>query len=66
MPSLILGFIPLALAYMIQSFALLFFACMMISGGIGDYFCIWLLRGFDKNSMVLDHPDKVGFLYEEI
>lgn len=63
MPSIILGFIPLIIAYSIQSFALLFFACMMICGGIGDYYCAWLLRNFNKDCMILDHPDKVGFMY---
>lgn len=64
MPSIILGLIPLLIAYSIQSFALLFFACMMICGGIGDYFCVWLLRNINKDSMILDHPDKAGFMYE--
>lgn len=64
MPSIILGFIPLILAYMIQSFALLFFACMMISGGVGDFYCVWLLRGINKDCLILDHPNKAGFIYD--
>jgi len=62
MPAIILGFVPLVLSYIIQSFPLLFFACIMISAGLGDYFCTWLLRGMDKDTEVIDHPEKSGFL----
>lgn len=65
MPSIILGFIPLIVAFVIQSFALLFFACMMISGGVGDFIVAWYLHGIGKNDLIYDHPDKVGFCYKE-
>lgn len=65
MPSIILGFLPLVLAYTIQSFALLFFACTMICGGIGDFYISWLILKLDKDCLIIDHPSKVGFYYTE-
>jgi hypothetical protein len=65
MPSIILGFIPIILGFCIPNFIILLFGCVMTMGGIGDFFCIWILRNFKKNTMVMDHPDKVGFFYEE-
>lgn len=62
MPVVILGFIPLILAYIFQNFGLLFFACLMISGGIGDFICVFLLRNMDKDTKVLDHPESPGFI----
>ena len=63
MPTLILGFIPIVLAYMFNNFLLLLFGCMLTSSGIGDFLCIWMLRSFGRKTMVKDHPDKVGFYY---
>jgi len=37
---------------------------MMLCAGIGDYYCAWLLRHFNKNDIILDLPDKPGFMYE--
>ncbi|MDR0430807.1 MAG: DUF3267 domain-containing protein [Tannerellaceae bacterium] len=65
MPSVILGFIPVILGFVLGNFMVLLFGCTMTMGGLGDFFCIWSLRGFNKNTLIMDHPSKVGFFYEE-
>lgn len=66
MPVIILGFIPTIIGYIINDFSTILFGCCMIICGVGDFFSLWMLRNFDKDTMVMDHPDKVGFFYKEI
>jgi hypothetical protein len=65
MPTIILGFIPVVTGYLIPDFFVLLFGCILISGGLGDFICEGMLRHFDKNMLVIDHPSKAGFLYKD-
>jgi hypothetical protein len=38
----------------------------MLIGGIGDIIIYWKLRDLKDNTVILDHPSKIGFYYEEI
>jgi len=65
MPAVVLGAIPIIISYVIGNFTVLIWGSIMFGGGVGDFFVFWMLRKFDKNDMVLDHPDKIGFYYYE-
>jgi hypothetical protein len=66
MPTIILGFTPAIIAYIVSDFTVMLLGCCMILGGIGDFIALWMLRNFDKNTEVTDHPGKIGFIYKEI
>lgn len=65
MPSIILGLIPIIIGFCIPNFMILLFGCFMTISGLGDFCCLWILRNFNKNTIIMDHPDKAGFYYEE-
>ena len=65
MPSIILGVIPIIFAYIIGNAIILVFGSAMLMGGAGDFIIYWMLRKLDKRDMVLDHPEKIGFYYNE-
>lgn len=37
---------------------------MMICAGIGDILAFKLVQEVSSDTLVIDHPNKVGFLYE--
>jgi hypothetical protein len=43
----------------------LIFGFIMTAGGAGDILVIWVLRKFPNDTLILDHPSKIGFMYEE-
>lgn len=63
MPTLILGFIPLMLGLIFNSLMLVLLGCMMILGGTGDFALWWTVRKLPKNTIIYDHPSKIGFYY---
>jgi hypothetical protein len=65
MPTVILGFIPVIVGFVLNNFTILFLGSIMIVGGIGDFIIVWMCRDLDKNSMIMDHPDKLGFYYQD-
>ena len=65
MPTVILGFIPLIVGFIIGEINTIAISALMIVGGFGDFLMLWMLRKFKKDTMVMDHPSKMGFFYEE-
>jgi len=65
MPTIILGFIPTLIGFIINNFTVVVFGCTMIVAGIGDFFGVWLSRDLAKNTIIKDHSTKIGFYYEE-
>jgi hypothetical protein len=66
MPSVVLGFIPSVSGFIIHNFTIVMLGCTLIAAGIGDFIILWMLRNLPQNTRVVDHPDKIGFLYEDI
>jgi len=63
-PLVILGLIPLTFAMFTGVNWIKIFGLLLTIGGFGDLL-IWIkLLKFDKNLMVRDHPDKLGFIIE--
>jgi hypothetical protein len=65
MPTIVLGILPLFLAFLLVNPFVLIFGFIMTAGGAGDILVIWVLRKFPNDTLILDHPSKIGFMYEE-
>ena len=65
MPTVILGFIPLIVGFIIGEINTIAISTFMVISGGGDFLMIWMLRKFKKDTMVIDHPAKMGFFYDE-
>lgn len=65
MPTVFLGFIPLVIGFIIGDINTIAISTFMVIGGIGDFLMLWMLRKFKKDTMVMDHPSKMGFFYNE-
>ena len=60
LPGLITGIIPLIISMSIGSFSLLVFALLFTLGAMGDFSILWISRKEKSNTMLKDHPDKIG------
>lgn len=64
MPGIILGFIPSIFAIVTGSLGFLIFGLFFTLAAGGDFLMLWMLRKEDANSLVQDHPSKMGcYLY---
>ncbi|APD06911.1 hypothetical protein UJ101_01392 [Flavobacteriaceae bacterium UJ101] len=61
MPSIILGFIPMVIAFSIDSFLLLCYSIIMVIGSLGDFIIIFLLLGISRNSKIKGDETLKGF-----
>ena len=63
-PLLILGLIPLAIGFITGVSWFKTFGLLLTIGGFGDLLVYIRLLKFGKNRLVLDHPDKLGFILD--
>jgi hypothetical protein len=61
MPGLVLGLIPYALSLIMNNGSLLLFGVIHTFAAGGDWLVLWLLRGIRPETLVEDHPSRVGF-----
>ncbi|MDD4385610.1 MAG: DUF3267 domain-containing protein [Bacteroidales bacterium] len=61
MPLIVMGIIPSLIALTIGNGMLLIFGMIFTWTAGGDIISIWMLRKIGKNTLVFDHPDKIGF-----
>jgi hypothetical protein len=60
MPGLVLGLIPSFISIFSGNLSYLLFGLFFTLAAGGDFLIIWMLRKENKDSYVLDHPDKIG------
>lgn len=60
MPGLVLGLIPSLLAVITGSFLLILFGLFFTLAACGDFMMINILRRESMDSLVQDHPKKIG------
>ena len=60
MPLIVLGIIPLIIAFIIGNFEVLLFSLLFIIAASGDIMCSWILRHENSDSLVEDHPSEAG------
>lgn len=65
MPTLLLGIIPVGVAWATGSILLLCYGMIMIAGGAGDLLIFGLMFPVNGDAMVKDHPNRLGFVLEE-
>jgi len=61
-PLIILGIIPLAFAMITGVNWIKTFGLLLTIGGFGDLLLWFKLLKFDRNLMIRDHPEKLGFI----
>jgi len=65
MPAIVLGFIPIIIAYLTGLVGLMGFGMIFTLAAGGDFLILWLLRKAPKEALVEDHPSKPGcYVYE--
>lgn len=60
MPGILLGIVPSIISVFTGNVELFAFGLFFTMAAGGDFLMIWLLRKERKNTMVQDHPDKIG------
>lgn len=65
MPTILLGLMPLLIGFVISNFFVFSLGIMMILGGIGDIMAFRMVQKVSADTLVMDHPNKVGFYYKE-
>ncbi|EJL45314.1 Protein of unknown function (DUF3267) [Brevibacillus sp. CF112] len=62
LPNLLLGVLPLFLAYFFHSIFWYLWSIAMLLGGFGDLYILWTLRAFPKQTKIADSPDSIGYV----
>ena len=60
MPALVLGVVPVVIAFFKGSVLLLIFGVVFIAASTGDFMVMWILRKEKMNDYVQDHPSEAG------
>ena len=66
MPFYILGILPWSIALFTGSGFCLCFGILFSIMAIGDIIGLFMLRNLDKNELVIDHPNKIGFIIHNL
>ncbi|ELR72753.1 hypothetical protein C900_01132 [Fulvivirga imtechensis AK7] len=61
MPGVVMGIIPVIIATIFQINWMIVFGVFFTWAASGDIIALWMLRRFNANEMVSDHPEKMGF-----
>lgn len=65
MPLIILGILPLLLAYPLRSVPLLWWGILFVTSAAGDILIVWKLRKEPAFLLVQDHPEEAGCIIFE-
>ncbi len=62
LPFILLGLVPIAIAYINGNFTLCFAGLFFSIAASGDLIALWMLRKVKSDQKVLDHPSEMGFI----
>jgi hypothetical protein len=65
-PIIILGLVPLVFALVTGVHWICTFGLLLTAGGFGDLLIWFRLLKYDRNMMIRDHPDKLGFIVDQL
>ncbi len=65
MPLIVMGILPIIIAFVLGNGMLLAFGIFFTWAAGGDIIALFMLIRISKNSLVYDHPDKMGFYIEK-
>ncbi len=61
LPALVLGIIPVILAFILKNSQLFLYGIIFLFGAGGDLVILaMLIKNYDSSSYIMDHPDKIG------
>jgi hypothetical protein len=60
LPGLVLGGIPVLYGLLFGVFSVYLYGIFMTIAACGDILIVWLIKNLDRDTLVLDHPDRVG------
>jgi hypothetical protein len=66
MPGIVLGIIPAVIAIIIGNLSLLVFGIFFSTAASGDLLILWVLRHETSNTVVEDHPSKIGCIVQRV
>jgi uncharacterized membrane protein YjgN (DUF898 family) len=67
LPAIALGIVPAIIAMAMGNLGLMVFGFFFTFAAGGDFLILWLLRKEKPNTLVKDHPDKIGcIIYREV
>ncbi len=67
LPAIALGIVPAIIAMATGNLGLMVFGFFFTFAAGGDFLILWLLRKEKPNTLVKDHPDKIGcIIYREV
>jgi hypothetical protein len=60
LPGLLLGFFPAIFGIVTGNFCWLCYGIFFTWAASGDFIMFWMIRHLKRNTLVMDHPDKLG------
>lgn len=67
LPAIVLGIVPAIIAMATGNLGLMVFGFFFTFAAGGDFLILWLLRKEKPNTLVKDHPDRIGcIIYREV
>jgi hypothetical protein len=64
MPTIVLGLFPIVYGLITGSFFALFYGYIMLLAGSGDLLILGMMRHLSSDTLIKDHPSKIGFMIE--
>ncbi|MFV0581955.1 MAG: DUF3267 domain-containing protein [Parabacteroides gordonii] len=64
MPTIILGFTPIILGFIIHDFIYLLGGCLFIIAGAGDFYLLWITKSLKKETLIKGCSNKDKLYYE--
>ncbi len=65
MPGLLMGIFPIVISFFLDSIWLNFVGYLFLWAAGGDIISLIMIRRLNKNTMVIDHPDEMGYIILE-
>lgn len=67
MPAIVLGIVPVIVSYFTGSLKLWIFGYIFTLAALGDFIMVWVLIKEKSDSLVQDHPTKVGcYIFDKV
>lgn len=61
-PGILMGFLPVALSFILESVLLNFIGFLFLWAASGDFISLFILRKLKRDIEVIDHPKEMGYI----
>jgi hypothetical protein len=62
LPGILMGFLPAILGILLGNILIFVIGNAFLFAAGGDFLSLWMARKISKDTTILDHPDKIGFI----